>query len=467
MTNLYGYLVKHFWQNVMNRPLRTKLLLLVSLKACIFSLILSLSFLANGHEWQGFCTLIISLIYGAHFSIILSDHSPAFQPKEEMTRLSLGENLHHRAQEKDYLLQLVSHEIRAPLMHFSHALDKIRGRHPHDKTIKAAQLHSSRMLRITNQLLDFQASKHRKPGGEYIELLSFFDRLEAYFEGLCPHKTVRFERTGPMPQGIYSQISNDNLEKVCINYLSNALKYTPEGGDVVLEIKCNQDNILVQVRDQGPGIASEQQHRLFKMFSRLDHHNRGSGIGLALVLDIISKHHGCVGVDSRLGEGATFWFMLPATTTAPPSGFQSQLEDQHSAILKGIPSVPSPMTEASADDIHLWVVDDDPFVHDIWLEKYEHKSVKIRCFYNPDEMKSFIRKNPEAIHNLSFIITDFHFGDQTIMEFDWRDALKRASFKGKIILSSHMEPKKDDRDHFDAVIGKIPLGIHELSDAAS
>ena len=78
MTNLYGYLVKHFWQNVMNRPLRTKLLLLVSLKACIFSLILSLSFLANGHEWQGFCTLIISLIYGAHFSIILSDHSPAF-----------------------------------------------------------------------------------------------------------------------------------------------------------------------------------------------------------------------------------------------------------------------------------------------------------------------------------------------------------------------------------------------------
>ena len=380
---------------------------------------------------------------------------------------NLNGKLNTRDQEKDQLLQLVSHEIRAPLMHFSHAIDKLRGHHPGDKTFRSAELHSSRILRITNQLLDLEASKHTKPSGEYIEVLSFFHRLEAYFEGLTPNKTVRFERVKPMPAQIYSEISIDNLEKICINYLSNALKYTPKNGEVTVEIRVNQENLLVKVKDQGPGIERKNQQQLFKMFSRLDHQNTGSGIGLALVLDIVTKHQGRVGVDSELGKGSTFWFMLPTTTSIPQGARLAQPENKPSATIKGAASAVPSSAGNVASSTDLWVVDDDPFVHDIWLDKYEDKPTKIRCFYNPEEMKDFVQNNPESTRNLSYIITDFHFGDQTVMEYDWRGTLDTAPFEGKVILSSHMDSKKDFKDHFDAVMDKTPLCLNQLGEIAS
>lgn len=102
------------------------------------------------------------------------------------------------------------------------------------------------------------------------------------------------------------------------NYVSNAIKYTPEGGRVTIRVSERWDTVRVEVRDTGIGISPQDQGRLFREFVRLGRDNplaktaKGTGLGLSLVQRIVQAHAGRVGVESEPGKGSTFWFELPA-----------------------------------------------------------------------------------------------------------------------------------------------------------
>jgi signal transduction histidine kinase len=112
-------------------------------------------------------------------------------------------------------------------------------------------------------------------------------------------------------------IDPDRIEQVLTNYLSNACKYTPADEPIEVYVSVEADQVRLAVRDRGPGLSSEQQARLFERFSRVEGISQlnGSGMGLGLGLhickSIVERHGGAVGVESVLGEGATFWFTLP------------------------------------------------------------------------------------------------------------------------------------------------------------
>ena len=107
----------------------------------------------------------------------------------------------------------------------------------------------------------------------------------------------------------------DGIERALTNFLSNAIKYSPENGEIKVELKKDNDDVIVTVTDQGCGIAPEHQKKIFDRFYRVEnniHTVKGTGLGLHLVKQTIEKYHnGKVFVNSTLGEGATFGFILP------------------------------------------------------------------------------------------------------------------------------------------------------------
>jgi signal transduction histidine kinase len=112
------------------------------------------------------------------------------------------------------------------------------------------------------------------------------------------------------------------LEQVMINLLTNAAKFTPAGGNILVRVRKNDDGLIIDVKDDGIGIAREQQFRLFKPYSRLNsdrQHHPGLGLGLALAKQVVELHGGKIWVESEPGKGSTFSFSLPRQAVKQPT----------------------------------------------------------------------------------------------------------------------------------------------------
>jgi len=104
------------------------------------------------------------------------------------------------------------------------------------------------------------------------------------------------------------------LEQVVLNLITNAVKFTPEGGNVTLRVKKRDNELVIEVQDSGIGISKEEQDRLFKPYSRLNADrqlHKGLGLGLALAKQVVELHKGKIWVESEPRRGSTFAFSLP------------------------------------------------------------------------------------------------------------------------------------------------------------
>ena len=103
------------------------------------------------------------------------------------------------------------------------------------------------------------------------------------------------------------------VEQIVSNLLSNAMKFTPQGGRIILRAKTIAGFVCIEVEDNGPGIAKEAQERLFKPYQRLEQSRRvaGAGLGLAIAKQLVDAHGGSMSINSELGRGSIFSFTLP------------------------------------------------------------------------------------------------------------------------------------------------------------
>ncbi len=174
-----------------------------------------------------------------------------------------------------------------------------------------------RLSRLVNDLVDtarIQAGRLDYRCGE-VDLATIVCQAVEEQQQLAPERTILLQR--PSSQAILVRADAERIGQVVTNYLTNALKYSPPDRPVEVGVQEAQQQGCVWVRDQGPGIAPEEQGHLWERFHRVVGVEvlSGSGIGLGLGLyiskTIIDHHHGQVGVESLPGEGSTFWFTLP------------------------------------------------------------------------------------------------------------------------------------------------------------
>ncbi|WP_312086508.1 ATP-binding protein, partial [Exiguobacterium sp.] len=212
----------------------------------------------------------------------------------------------------------VSHELRTPLVMlqgYSEAI--VDGMTESDEATKefASIIYdeSQRLSRLVNDLLDLARMEagYQELRIEAIETVSFAQRVIKKFKQMGRDKQVTFSVSGP---NITFDADPDQMEQVLTNLLGNALRYT-ENGEIKIKIDEDRENITLSVIDSGDGIPEEDLPFVFDRFYKADkartRGKTGTGIGLAIVANVVRAHGGEVEVDSRLGEGATFRIRLP------------------------------------------------------------------------------------------------------------------------------------------------------------
>src|SRR3954466_5680 len=214
----------------------------------------------------------------------------------------------------------VSHELRTPLTTMRSYLEALSDGAWMDKEIapnflNVAQNETERMIRLVNDLLQLSKmdSKDYRLSKEWVDFVVFYNRIIDRFE-LTKNQDVLFERKLP-EKAILIEIDPDKLTQVIDNIISNALKYSPEGGKVTFRVNEHEDKIIVGVTDQGVGIPKGSIDKIFGRFYRVDKARTrklgGTGLGLAIAKEMVEAHDGHIWVRSVEGKGTTFFFSLP------------------------------------------------------------------------------------------------------------------------------------------------------------
>ncbi|MBT6491068.1 MAG: response regulator, partial [Deltaproteobacteria bacterium] len=225
-------------------------------------------------------------------------------------------------QQKTSFFQSISHELRTPLTLILGPLEEQIRSDLNNSNIQTAVKNARRLLKLVNQLLDFQKIQAGRKTYDLtpVDLGRFLQNCQSYVETSCKVRNIHFKiELPPGAPTVCADIEFDGLEKICFNFLANALKFTPDGGAITLGLSQTENSARIFVQDNGPGIAENDQAKLFKLFAQVGSTAgaQGTGIGLALAKELAEGMSGQVGVTSTLGKGSTFYLDLPKTTRRP------------------------------------------------------------------------------------------------------------------------------------------------------
>lgn len=241
----------------------------------------------------------------------------------------LGENFDEMAdaieRDRDLERQLigdVAHELRTPLMAIQATVEAIQ-----DGVFEADQEHMgtiSSETRRLGRLVEALLRLNRLENGTTELKIETID-LSELVSGLAMSQEALIESSGltlitDIEDDIYIEGDRDLIHQAVVNLMSNAVRYTPEGGSISVELRRDNGYASVSVADTGVGIAEKDLKKVFSRFWRADtarSNSGGLGIGLALVREVVDQHRGTVSVDSTLGAGSTFTLNLPLSPLDP------------------------------------------------------------------------------------------------------------------------------------------------------
>lgn len=227
--------------------------------------------------------------------------------------ISLNAEMKEVTAQKLQFFTNVSHEVRTPLTLILAPLDRLivsLRESPYASDLRLIQKNANRLLRVINQILDFRKveGKQEKLAVREIDLVPFVGEIKSYFDSMGSVRAISYTFTSSMKQCTL-WIDPDLLEKVLVNLLSNAFKFTPEGGSVRIELTEEEDRVFIRVIDTGSGIQPGNLPHLFDRFYTEDR-SMGTGIGLHLVKEYIHMHGGEIHVESEPGQRTTFTVCL-------------------------------------------------------------------------------------------------------------------------------------------------------------
>lgn len=214
----------------------------------------------------------------------------------------------------------VSHELRTPLTTMKSYLEALQDGAVSDpqlatKFLDVTQMETERMIRLVNDLLQLSRldTKDYKINLQRTDYVAFCDRIIDRFE-MSKKQNIQFVRK--LPKGtFYVQVDRDKLTQVIDNILSNAMKYSPEGGLITFRVIRKGQKIRTMISDQGVGIPKENLAKVFNRFYRVDRARSrklgGTGLGLAIAKEMIEAQGGDIWAESEWNRGTTIHFILP------------------------------------------------------------------------------------------------------------------------------------------------------------
>ncbi|ONI87864.1 histidine kinase [Actinosynnema sp. ALI-1.44] len=218
----------------------------------------------------------------------------------------------------------VSHEFRTPLSLITGPVQQLRAwmsdpdAHPPASVredVEVIHRNGLRLGKLVNTLLDFSRIEAGRMQARYepVDLAAVTLELASSFRSAVDQAGLRFDVDCPaLPQRVY--VDRDMWEKVILNLLSNAVKFTFDGS-ISIRLTGHEDHVVLEVADTGTGIAETEMPRLFERFHRVEHarsrSTEGSGIGLALVKELVGLHGGSITAVSREHQGTTFTIQVP------------------------------------------------------------------------------------------------------------------------------------------------------------
>jgi two-component system phosphate regulon sensor histidine kinase PhoR len=215
----------------------------------------------------------------------------------------------------------VSHELRTPLTTIKgYAETLLEGGLKEDQAFQFVQVikrHTDRLTKIVEDLLMLSRieTKEFQLKMEAIPLRDFIDDVVEFVKEPAEKKKISLSRN-EIPSSLSVQADRNYLEQILINLLDNAIKYTPEGGRVIVSaVEKDSKDIQFSIEDNGIGIPKEDLSRIFERFYRVDKGRSkelgGTGLGLSIVKHLVQAHGGKVWVESHPGKGSVFYFTLP------------------------------------------------------------------------------------------------------------------------------------------------------------
>ncbi|WP_203248292.1 cell wall metabolism sensor histidine kinase WalK [Sporosarcina beigongshangi] len=214
----------------------------------------------------------------------------------------------------------VSHELRTPLTTMRSYLEALADGAWKNEEIAPSFLHvtqteTERMIRLVNDLLKLSRmdSRNYDLNSEWVEFNHFFNSIIDRFEFSKTH-VGDFKRLFPTSD-LFVEIDTDKMTQVIDNIISNALKYSPDGGDIRFGVTMADHFIKVMISDDGMGIPQANVKRIFDRFYRADRARSramgGTGLGLAIAREMVIAHGGDIWAESEEGKGTTVFFTLP------------------------------------------------------------------------------------------------------------------------------------------------------------
>jgi signal transduction histidine kinase len=249
----------------------------------------------------------------------------------ELTRLNA--QLDQASKLKDQFLANMSHELRTPLNSVIGFSDLLLTMSASDNPLTDTQRdyletiarNGRHLLDLINELLDLSkiAAGRMELHLESLELQVVFRDVAESVRAQIEARKHKLAIEPPRDQLLVTA-DRGRLRQVLLNLLSNAIKFSTDGGRITLSARVEDSgSVRVAVSDSGIGIAPGDQRKLFQEFVQLDagasRRYEGTGLGLALSKRLVELHGGTIGVDSELGKGSTFWFILPRAGSRPES----------------------------------------------------------------------------------------------------------------------------------------------------
>ncbi|MVT08572.1 hybrid sensor histidine kinase/response regulator transcription factor [Chitinophaga tropicalis] len=261
----------------------------------------------------------------------------------------------------------ISHEFRTPLSLIITPLEKILRKGTENniqQQLVLVQRNARRLLNLVNQLLDFRKMEVQEIRLYTAEgdLVSYIRELTFSFSDLSEKKQIHLD--------FHSNISEltmlydpDKIEKIIFNLLSNAFKFTPEQGNISVDLQLLEGGQLaIMVKDTGIGIPAEQQEKIFERFFQHDIPgslvNQGSGIGLSITREFVKLHGGSISVDSSPGMGSCFTIILPVKGVITKPQITDTIK---TSVMAALPAPESPAAYNGKKPVLLLIEDSEDF----------------------------------------------------------------------------------------------------------